>query len=46
MSLTRNASIGVDAYVLVFSITSRSSFEQVVEINHALFDAVSSLYCV
>jgi GTPase SAR1 family protein len=41
-NITRNASIGVDCYVLVFSIASRSSFEQIIEINKSLFDALGN----
>mmetsp|Transcript_10642 Transcript_10642/g.16792 ORF Transcript_10642/g.16792 Transcript_10642/m.16792 type:complete len:124 (+) Transcript_10642:1-372(+) len=39
-SLSRNASVGVDGYALVFSITSRSSFENIIHINEALLVAL------
>ncbi len=39
-SLSRNASVGVHGYALVFSITSRSSFENVIKINEALLNAL------
>lgn len=32
--------MGVHGYALVFSITSRSSFENVIKINEALLDAL------
>jgi Ras family protein len=39
-SISRNASIGVHGYALVFSTTSRSSFENVIKINEALLNAL------
>ena len=39
-SISRNASVGVHGYALVFSITSRSSFENVIKINEALLNAL------
>lgn len=39
-SISRNASVGVHGYALVFSITSRSSFENVIKINDALLNAL------
>jgi len=39
-SLSRYASVGVDGYALVFSITSRSSFENIIHINEALLVAL------
>lgn len=39
-SISRNASVGVHGYALVFSLTSRSSFENVIKINEALLNAL------
>ncbi|KAL3799198.1 hypothetical protein ACHAWO_002918 [Cyclotella atomus] len=39
-SISRNASVGVHGYALVFSITSRSSFENIIKINDALLNAL------
>jgi Ras family protein len=39
-SISRNASVGVHGYALVFSLTSRSSFESVIKINEALLNAL------
>jgi Ras family protein len=39
-SISRNASVGVHGYALVFSITSRSSFENVIKINESLLNAL------
>ena len=39
-SISRNASVGVHGYALVFSITSRSSFDSVIKINEALLNAL------
>mmetsp|Transcript_5208 Transcript_5208/g.11454 ORF Transcript_5208/g.11454 Transcript_5208/m.11454 type:complete len:192 (-) Transcript_5208:298-873(-) len=39
-SISRNASVGVHGYALVFSITSRSSYENVIKINDALLNAL------
>jgi len=39
-SISRNASVGVHGYVLVFSTTSRSSFDNVIKINEALLNAL------
>ena len=39
-SISRNASVGVHGYALVFSTTSRSSFENVIKINEALLNAL------
>mmetsp|Transcript_26194 Transcript_26194/g.32290 ORF Transcript_26194/g.32290 Transcript_26194/m.32290 type:complete len:190 (-) Transcript_26194:95-664(-) len=38
--LSRNASVGVDGYVLVYSITSRNSFERINQINESLLSAL------
>jgi len=38
--LSRNASVGVDGYVLTFSITSRQSFERVKQINESLLNSL------
>lgn len=35
---SRNASVGVDGYVLLFSITSRQSFERIQQINESLLN--------
>lgn len=40
MELSRNAAIGVDVYVLVFSVTSRASLEQLIELNDVLYNMV------
>ena len=34
--LSRNASVGVDGYLMVFSISSRNSFERINQINENL----------
>lgn len=39
-SISRNASVGVHGYALVFSSTSHSSFENVIKINEALLNAL------
>ncbi len=39
-SISRNASVGVHGYALVFSTTSRSSFENVIKINESLLNAL------
>jgi len=38
--LSRNASVGVHGYALVFSITSRQSFDRIVQINDSLLNAL------
>jgi Ras family protein len=38
--LSRNASVGVHGYALVFSITSRETFERIEPINEALLNAL------
>lgn len=38
--LSRNASVGVDGYVMVFSITSRNSFDRISQINASLLSAL------
>jgi len=38
--LSRNASVGVHGYALVFSIASRQSFERIAPINDALLNAL------
>jgi GTPase SAR1 family protein len=38
--LSRNASVGVDGYVLVFSIISRQSFDRIKQINESLLSAL------
>lgn len=38
--LSRNASVGVHGYLLVFSITSRQSFERIGQINDSLLNAL------
>lgn len=38
--LSRNASLGVHGYVLVFSIVSRQSFDRIVQVNEALLNAL------
>jgi Ras family protein len=38
--LSRNASVGVDGYVLVYSITSRNSFDRINQINESLLSAL------
>mmetsp|Transcript_38088 Transcript_38088/g.85634 ORF Transcript_38088/g.85634 Transcript_38088/m.85634 type:complete len:193 (-) Transcript_38088:129-707(-) len=39
-SISRNASVGIHGYVLVFSTASRSSLDNVIKINDALLDAL------
>eukprot|EP00984_Skeletonema_dohrnii_P036474 scaffold37485_cov161-Skeletonema_dohrnii-CCMP3373.AAC.3 len=39
-SISRNASVGVHGYALIFSTTSRSSFENITKINESLLDAL------
>ena len=39
-SISRNASVGVHGYALVFSITSRSSFDNIIKINDALLNVL------
>merc|ERR1711862_996090 len=41
--LSRNASIGVHGYVLVFSITSRQSFDRIKQINESLLSALGDV---
>ena len=36
--LSRNASVGVDGYVLAYSISSKSSFDKLKSINNVLFN--------
>lgn len=38
--LSRNASVGVHGYALVFSIASRQSFDKITQINEALLNAL------
>jgi len=38
--LSRNASVGVHGYILVFSVASKQSFERVPNINEALLNAL------
>jgi len=38
--LSRNASLGVHGYALVFSIVSRQSFDRIVDVNDALLNAL------
>jgi Ras family protein len=38
--LSRNASLGVHGYVLVFSIVNRHSFDQIIQINKSLLNAL------
>ena len=38
--LSRNASLGVHGYALVFSIVSRQSFEMIQQVNDALLNAL------
>lgn len=38
--LSRNASLGVHGYVLVFSITSRQSFDMINQVNDALLNTL------
>mmetsp|Transcript_5993 Transcript_5993/g.11343 ORF Transcript_5993/g.11343 Transcript_5993/m.11343 type:complete len:190 (-) Transcript_5993:1830-2399(-) len=38
--LSRNASVGVDGYILVFSIISRQSFDRIKQINESLLSAL------
>jgi len=38
--LSRNASVGVHGYALVFSIASRQSFERISQINDSLLSAL------
>lgn len=38
--LSRNASLGVHGYVLVFSITSRQSFDRISQVNESLLDTL------
>jgi len=38
--LSRNASVGVHGYVLVYSVASRQSFERIPNINEALLNAL------
>lgn len=38
--LSRNATVGVNGYILVYSIASRSSFEKLKSINDILFNAL------
>eukprot|EP00594_Rhizosolenia_setigera_P001944 CAMPEP_0178944822 /NCGR_PEP_ID=MMETSP0789-20121207/3377_1 /TAXON_ID=3005 /ORGANISM="Rhizosolenia setigera, Strain CCMP 1694" /LENGTH=190 /DNA_ID=CAMNT_0020624613 /DNA_START=90 /DNA_END=662 /DNA_ORIENTATION=- len=38
--ISRNASVGVDGYLLVFSITSRQSFDRISQINDSLLNAL------
>lgn len=38
--LSRNASLGVDGYALVFSIVSRQSFDRIKDVNDALLNAL------
>eukprot|EP00538_Stauroneis_constricta_P009428 CAMPEP_0119556150 /NCGR_PEP_ID=MMETSP1352-20130426/8183_1 /TAXON_ID=265584 /ORGANISM="Stauroneis constricta, Strain CCMP1120" /LENGTH=185 /DNA_ID=CAMNT_0007603053 /DNA_START=174 /DNA_END=728 /DNA_ORIENTATION=- len=38
--LSRNASVGVHGYVLVFSITSRQSFDMISQVNSALLNTL------
>ena len=41
--LSRNASLGVHGYALVFSIASRQSFEMIDQINGALLNSLGDL---
>mmetsp|Transcript_6691 Transcript_6691/g.12359 ORF Transcript_6691/g.12359 Transcript_6691/m.12359 type:complete len:193 (+) Transcript_6691:77-655(+) len=41
--LSRNASLGVHGYALVFSIASRQSFEMIEQINDALLNSLGDL---
>lgn len=41
--LSRNASVGVDGYVLVFSISSRQSFDRISQINDSLENALGDV---
>lgn len=36
--LSRNASVGVDGYILAYSVTSKSSFDKLKSINNVLFN--------
>ena len=38
--LSRNACIGVDCYIMVFSVASRASFDEVIQLNGALFETL------
>lgn len=38
--LSRNASVGVHGYALVFSIVSRQSFDRISQINESLLNAL------
>ena len=38
--LPRNASVGVDGYILVYSITSRNSFDRINQISESLLSAL------
>jgi len=38
--LSRNASVGVDGYALVFSIVNRQSYERIIQINDSLLNAL------
>ena len=41
--LSRNASLGVDGYILVFSIVSRQSFEKIRQINTLLLNTLGDV---
>lgn len=41
--LSRNASLGVHGYVLVFSITNRQSFEMIQQVNDVLLNCLGDL---
>jgi Ras homolog enriched in brain len=41
--LSRNASLGVHGYVLVFSITSRQSFKMIQQVNDVLLNSLGDL---
>jgi len=38
--LSRNASVGVDGYALVFSVVAPQSFERIIQINESLLNAL------
>mmetsp|Transcript_18381 Transcript_18381/g.21975 ORF Transcript_18381/g.21975 Transcript_18381/m.21975 type:complete len:192 (+) Transcript_18381:47-622(+) len=38
--LSRNASVGVDGYALVFSVVLRQSYERIIQINESLLNAL------
>ena len=38
--LSRNASVGVDGYLMVFSISSRNSFDRIKQINNSLINVL------